>query len=126
MYQWALGDQSAMDERVTVGRSCRTSGFTANSSPHLPPPEDRSFYSVYAHSYNLEVPRDDVEGLHGDLQPLASSLQYPGYGGTSVMNDTPSTFLRWTPHHLRTQPDLLQQRPSSHHLRQAHRDFTTC
>nr|XP_045625180.1 uncharacterized protein LOC123774710 [Procambarus clarkii] len=126
MYQWVMRDQAAVDERVTVGRSCRTSGFTANSSPHLPPAEDRSFYSVYANSYNVAAPRDDVEGLYPSLQPAVSSFQYPGYGGTSTMDDIPSTFLRLTPHQLRTQPDFLDERSGSHHLRQTHRLFTNC
>ncbi|XP_071523390.1 uncharacterized protein [Panulirus ornatus] len=124
VYQWTLGDQAAVDERVTVGRSSRSSGFTSNSSPHLPPPEDRNFYSVYALSYNVKAPRDDVEGLHPSLKPLAASLQYPGYGGTVTMDDTPSAFLRMTPHVLRTDPDLLQ-RPRSHRLHQMHKHFTT-
>ncbi|XP_042228855.1 uncharacterized protein LOC121870948 [Homarus americanus] len=123
VYQWVVQDQAALDERATVGRSCRTSGFTANSSPHLPPPEDRNFFSVYAHSYNVQVPCDDVEGLHPSLQPPAAALEYPGYGGTHTMDDTPSAFLRLTPHQLRTKPDLLQ-RSRSHRLRQEHKEFT--
>lgn len=47
MYQWLVRDQAAVDERATVGPSARTSGFTANSSPHLPPAEERDFRSVY-------------------------------------------------------------------------------
>ncbi|XP_042886125.1 uncharacterized protein LOC122262228 [Penaeus japonicus] len=47
MYQWLVRDQAAMDESATVGPSARTSGFTANSSPHLPPAEERDFRSVY-------------------------------------------------------------------------------
>ncbi|KAK3866464.1 hypothetical protein Pcinc_028008 [Petrolisthes cinctipes] len=122
VYQWTLRDQAAVDERATVGRCARSSGFTRNSSPHLPPHEDRNFVSVYSRSYNVEAPCSDVEGLHPSVAAV-DALQYPGYGGSSTMDDTPNTFFRMTPHVLKTQPSLLS-RPPSHALRQAHKDFT--
>ncbi|KAK7080557.1 hypothetical protein SK128_010950 [Halocaridina rubra] len=125
IYQWILGDMAAMDEQATVGPSCRTSGYTANSSPHLPPHEDRNFKSVYYASYNEGEQRDDVEGLHHSLvgTGVPPALQYPGYSGTTVMDDTPFAYLRLNPHVLRTKPDVLR-RPKSHHLVQRHKEFT--
>ncbi|XP_076056187.1 uncharacterized protein LOC143034129 [Oratosquilla oratoria] len=103
MYKWMIRDQAAMDERVVVGRSDRQSGFTNNTTPYLPPAENRSFHSLYRSSYCLSPPPVTIEGLHPTLRPL---LQYPGYGGATTMRDTPSAFLRFGPHALRTSPEL--------------------
>ncbi|XP_066974363.1 uncharacterized protein [Macrobrachium rosenbergii] len=125
IYQWVIRDMAAMDERTTVGPAVRTSGFTANSSPHLPPVEDRNFRSIYYESYNEDAQKDDVEGLHPSLigTGVPPALRYPGYSGTAVMDDTPFAYLRLNPHVLRTQPDVLRQQ-CSHHLVQRHKEFS--
>ncbi|XP_068217778.1 uncharacterized protein [Palaemon carinicauda] len=125
IYQWVIRDMAAMDERTTVGPAVRTSGFTANSSPHLPPMENRNFKSIYQESYNEDAQKDDVEGLHPSLvgAGVPPALKYPGYSGTAVMDDTPFAYLRLNPHVLRTKPDVLRL-PRSHHLVQRHKEFS--